>query len=79
MRISTLSHQNHLRQTSRYLAGCSKSPAFSPTRPELQSSSFPMGYVEDAFERRTPLADVFSTLLGLALEQVRKMGKGCEG
>ena len=41
--------------------------------------ALPLGYVEDAFEGRTPLADFFSTLLGLALEQVRKLSKGGEG
>jgi len=38
-----------------------------------------VGYVEDAFEGRTPLADFFSTLSGLALAQFRKMGEGGKG
>ena len=37
------------------------------------------GYVEDAFEGRTPLAAFFSILLGLALEQVLELGEGREG
>ncbi len=34
-------------------------PSHPPT-PSCQSSSFPMGYVEDCFEARTQLAGVFS-------------------
>ena len=53
-----------------------------------------MGYVEDAFEGRTPHEErrvsarwgragekggFFSILLGLSLEQIRKMGEGRKG
>jgi hypothetical protein len=35
---------------------------FSPTRPELPRQLFPrVGYVEEAFEARTPLSAIFSS------------------
>ena len=34
---------------------------FHPPTPSCQSSSFPMGYVEDCFNLRTPLEGCFSS------------------
>ena len=42
--------------------GSTAGVTFSPARPELLAQFCPDGYVEDAFEVRTPLADFFSIL-----------------
>ena len=53
---------------------------FSPAHPKLpRQLVLREGYVEDAFEGRTPLAVFFSILLGLALEQVLELREGREG
>jgi hypothetical protein len=45
--------------------------AFSPARPEQLRSSIPMGYVKDAFEARTKLADFWGILLSSAAVKAR--------
>jgi hypothetical protein len=42
-----------------------------PPNPELQSSSFPRGYVEDVDEGRTKLGVVFISLLGFGAAEAR--------
>ncbi len=45
-----------------YLAGCSKRPSSKAAADGITGGIAP-GYVEDAFEARTTLADFFSILL----------------
>jgi hypothetical protein len=45
----------------KYLAGCSKNP-FSKAAADGSTGGVAPGYVEDAFEARTTLADFFSIL-----------------
>jgi len=49
-------------------AGCSKRP-FSKAAADGSTGGVAPGYVEDAFEARTMLADFFSILLGFFLSE----------
>jgi hypothetical protein len=53
------------RTTEEHPAECSKSPS-SKAAGESKPEAYPLGYVEDFDEPRTPLADFFSILLGAA-------------
>jgi hypothetical protein len=57
-------------------AGCSKGP-FSKAAADGSTGGVAPGYVEDAFEARTMLADFFSILLGFFLpEEERSIKPG---
>ena len=59
-------------------AGCSKSLS-SKAAGELKPEAYPLGYVEDFDELRTPLADFFSILLNRRCSFIVIIGRDAEG
>ena len=57
-------------QEKSIVAGCSKRPS-SKAAGELKPEAYPLGYVEDFNELRTPLADFFSSLLSFGFAVVK--------
>ena len=55
-----------LTQKENILTGCSKSPSSKAAASE-DREAYPLGYVEDLNDARTPLADFFSILSVLML------------
>jgi hypothetical protein len=60
--FQTIETKNLFGVTGVCLAGCSKRPS-SKAAGKSKPEAYPLGYVEDFDELRTPLADFFSILL----------------